>query len=451
MNMQDKQVYIKEIVEEYGVRFKSWGDVASWPYSRFTSLEKMIFDKTHIRVSATTLQRLFRQETGNPQMATCEALCRFLGYEDYSDFILKRGQKEVRQAAAVSSSPSVRSGGVNLSHASRLMRHLRRRNRYYVAAIAVLAVALCAYLLWDLRLADRYHEHLLRRIEFSASQVKGACPLTVTFSYDIPEALFPDMSLLYGEANGDTQPRPLAKAHGSSNTTYIYEGEGYAALMYKGREVRRIRIEVRRPGWSVFAHDERMGLFKALPWQAALNPQGCLSLPPGAIGNPELEKADHLFVSYTYYRPGLVDGDAFELEARVRNSSLEHAIPCADVMMYLYADAGMHGFAMNEHCFAYLKFISGDREIKGTEYDLSHITFSPEQWHVMKIRVADGHTVFYIDGEQVLDTRYERPVGQADEVTLRFKGCGAVDYVQLSRADGTVMFRDDFGAPPSGE
>ena len=78
--------YIKDIIEEYNILLKSWGHSDDWSLNQFKTLESMIFEVTKIDVNANTLKRFFQQRTGNPQLATKEALCLFLGYKGYKDF-----------------------------------------------------------------------------------------------------------------------------------------------------------------------------------------------------------------------------------------------------------------------------------------------------------------------------------------------------------------------------
>ena len=39
---------------------------------------------------------------------------------------------------------------------------------------------------------------------------------------------------------------------------------------------------------------------------------------------------------------------------------------------------------------------------------------------------------------------YNEPLGYANELTLRFKGCGAVDYVKVYNLDGKVVYEENF-------
>ena len=41
---------------------------------------------------------------------------------------------------------------------------------------------------------------------------------------------------------------------------------------------------------------------------------------------------------------------------------------------------------------------------------------------------------------------YKEPLGYANELTLRFKGCGAVDYVKVCNLDGKVVYEENFNS-----
>ena len=89
MENKDKK-YINAIIDEYNALLDSWGPSDSWNLNQFKTLENMIFETTKIDVNANTLKRFFQQKTGNPQLATKDALCRFLGYSGYTEFVMKK-------------------------------------------------------------------------------------------------------------------------------------------------------------------------------------------------------------------------------------------------------------------------------------------------------------------------------------------------------------------------
>lgn len=461
---KDKR-YVKEIIKEYNASLNSWGTSDSWDLNQFRTLESMIFESTKIDVNANTLKRFFQQKTGNPQLATKDALCRFLGYSSYTDFVMKKTKKEKEEIAsfipveALPENTEIEETKVDKPQpqpepqlqtkpkTNEAPEPIRRRNKPYTLLVTILLIGICGYLFYAYKLKDIYIEYLISRVEFTASKVKGTCPLTVTFSYKIPSSLFDDISIVCEEANGDILENKLHKETDKVNATYIYEGEAFSYLKYKGETIRSIKVEGRKTGWSVFIREERKKVFKVIPIEQAFHKGGYASLSFEDI--PEEARTNHLFTSYVFYKDKLVDGDNFVYEARVRNSSLEHAIPCSDIMMYIYSDTAMHGFAMNENGYAYIKFMSGEKTIKGDEYNLSRFNFNSSEWHIMSIKVVNKKTNFYVDGKEVLDMNYAESLGYANELVLRFKGCGAVDYVKVYELNGKLVYEENFTDQPS--
>ncbi|GEP91668.1 hypothetical protein SAMN05660909_03757 [Chitinophaga terrae (ex Kim and Jung 2007)] len=444
--------YIKEIINEYTTRFVAWGPPDSWDLDQFKTLENMIQEATNVTVNANTLKRFFQQRTGNPQLATRDALCSLLGYAGYTDFVIKK-TRTVEAAAAEPAQEKIQEKQekamdtpapppVATTPKPTTPEKTANSSRLYIYLLSGLLLVVCGYLLYTLKIKEMYTDYLLSKIEFSVSNPKGANPLTVTFSYNIPAPLLKNIKLVYEEANGDTAEKHLARNVGKVNATYIQEGDGKCILEYNGRAIKTLTIENRKQGWSVYTRNERKGIFRTLPISEAYNKEGYASLPLDSVV-PEA-RPGHLFVSYVYYKEKLVDGDNFIYEARVRNSAKDYAIPRSDVMMYILSSTGMHGFALNEAGFAYIKFISSEKMIKGDEFNLSNFNFNASEWHVMGIRVENKKSSFYLDGQKIYSLDYTTPIGMANELILRFKGCGAVDYVKITKLDGQPVYEQNF-------
>lgn len=436
--------YIKEIIREYNTRFASWGPSDSWDLDQFKTLENMIFELTNTMVSANTLKRFFQQRTGNPQLATRDVLCRLLGYTGYIDFVMKKTQKEEPLRVLTDTADKPIAETVQAPQEMPVA-PAKQKSRWLLYSLVALVLLIGGALLYTLKISDIYTRYQLSKIEFAASDTKGMNPLTVTFSYDIPSGLLDDIQLVFEESNGDTLSKKLSRSVGQVNATYIFEGDGFCHLQYKGKTFKTIGIEIRKPGWSVFMRNERKGIFRTAPIRQAYHKEGYISMPLDSIV-PEA-RPNHLFVSYIFYKEQLVNGDNFMLEARVRNSALENAIPRSDVMLYILSDSGRHGFTLNEAGYAYIKFISGEKTIMGDEYNLSGLNFNASEWHVMGIRVENKKSAFYLDGKRIWNIDYNKPIGEANEIILRFKGCGAVDYVKLSKLDGQPVYQQDFNEP----
>lgn len=449
--MQPEETYVKVIIREFNKKLSSWGHSDTWTNNQFKVLEDLIYDKSHIRIHANTLKRFFQEHTPNPQLSTRNALCIFLGYAGYNDFVMRKTEQSRPVDVAPPSSESVEGGlqseplpaessAVEAKPAEVAGPNAPKRpSRWLWVAVALLLIGVAAAFAWFGRGAEI--EAAPDDVSLSVSVDKGVSPLTVTMEYDVPESILPGTTIEVMEANGDVVVSPLATAKGKKYATFVYPGLGYVRLKQGDKVLKELPIESRRRGWQVFVSEGYSQSVKNLPVDT-MRADGYLSLPVESV--PQESRTDKLFVSYSYYSPDLVDGDNFTVEARVRNSAMEGGMPCYDTMLYVFSGSKMHGFALNEDGYAYFKFISGDKSFTGDRHDFSFIKYDPNEWHTLRITVKDKHTTFFLDGSTLLETTYEEPLGMVDELTLRFKGCGAVDYVRLYDASMLPVFEENF-------
>ncbi|MDR1810327.1 MAG: hypothetical protein LBR34_07995 [Prevotella sp.] len=449
--MASKKDYTKELIEEYNVRLESWGNSDAWGLTEFKMLEDLIYESSRIRINANTLKRFFHQRTSNPQMATNNALCVFLGYSGYAEFVMKKTQQKEKTSGsfpAANASPNPAADPVRLPqtpvYVKRRRSIFRRRLTFLSGSLIIIisVLLLLTALYWDV-LKEKYENYITSSVVFETDNLKGASPHTAKITYNIPDRLLDDITVDCVEANGDISTRRLAKGQHVFYATFIYPGAGFCQLKYKGRIIRAIEVQSRAKGWSSFLMEDRSKFYQSIPFSQTKIENGYLTLPPEQI--PEKARTDKLFVSYTYYADSIADGDNFIAEARVRNATAEDAgIPCNDIMLYAFSDKSLHGFALNQNCYSYLKFISSESTLMGNEYDLSRFNFDPSVWHIMRIEVVNKHTTFFLDGDEVLNMEYKTPVGAINELTLRFKGCGAVDYLKVMTPKGRLIYQEDF-------
>lgn len=451
--MQPEETYVKVIIREFNKKLSSWGNSDTWTNNQFKVLEDLIYDKSHIRIHANTLKRFFQEHTPNPQLSTRNALCIFLGYAGYNDFVMRKTE-QAPQAGGIPVSPTVPSGQPDETQTGEQRQEPlaggmqpvksetmtpRRAPKWIWALLVAFLVVVAAAFAWFGR-GDEV-EAVPDDVALSVSVDKGVSPLTVTMEYDVPESILPGTTIEVMEANGDVVVSPLATSKGKKYATFVYPGLGYVRLKQGDKVLKELPIESRRRGWQVFVSEGYSRSVKNLPIDT-MRAEGYLSLPVESV--PQESRTDKLFVSYSYYSPELVDGDNFTVEARVRNSAMEGGMPCYDTMLYVFSGSKMHGFALNEDGYAYFKFISGDKSFTGDRHDFSFIKYDPNEWHTLRITVKDKHTTFFLDGSTLLETTYEEPLGMVDELTLRFKGCGAVDYVRLYDASMRPVFEENF-------
>jgi len=85
-----------------------WGDAANWQSKDFENLNELIFDKTKVSLSASTLRRVWGRVEYNhyPSGTTLDTLSRFAGYESWRNF-LKQNKKSIPEiTSTVVSAPA---------------------------------------------------------------------------------------------------------------------------------------------------------------------------------------------------------------------------------------------------------------------------------------------------------------------------------------------------------
>ncbi|NDW08547.1 hypothetical protein [Dysgonomonas sp. 520] len=463
--MASQRDYTKDIIEEYNIRLRSWGNSNTWGLTEFKMLEDLIYESSKMRINANTLKRFFQQKTSNPQLATNNALCIFLGYSGYAEFVMKKTQEVAENNPSVETEPSQEIqeetkpntttqppivSDNNSNQKQRRSTSIRKYSQRSIIPVVVGIIILLVIGFWD-KIQEKYENHLISSVVFESVLTKGASPFTMKVVYDIPEQLIDSMSVVCVEANGDITVRKLTNNRHETYATFIYPGRGHCYLKYKDKIIRTIEVESRTTGWSAYLMEERTNSYLYFPNDSLDTQKGHLTLPlnkiPREIVDHEKVGDNRLFVSYTYYTDSIVDGDNLIFEARLRNSKEEDSgIQCYDVMMYIFSNTGFHGLALNsDGCQSYRKFVSSENEEKGDQHDLSYIKFDPDSWHIMRIEVIDKKTTFYLDGKEIRSMNYNTSLGTANELTLRFKGCGAVDYVKVMNLDKKVVYEKQFG------
>lgn len=440
----------KQIIAGFNRKLQSWGSSDNWTLGQFRILEDLIYDASKVRINAITLRRFFQQRTGSPQAATRNALCKFLGYESYNDFVMRNiaSSEQEREAAAVKPEPALEAHPepapepqpVEAEPSAPEPPKPAGKPRAKIALLSVAAILLIVLAVIGAR------QYMLHRevtdVTFELNKLKGTSPLTVQLTYELPADVLDQMKVVAVESNGDSVVRPVPTPRGSMFFSFVYPGLGHVKLLQNGRVIKDINVESRTEGWQAFVREEQKDYFGFHLIDTLYCRNGVLTLPQSIV--PEHLRSDKLFITYTYYKPDLADGDNFSVEARVRNSEEDGGISCYDAMLYAFSDTGMHGFSLNREGYSYIKFISSENVYTGESHDFTNIGFDPSKWNTLKMTVANKKTTFYLNGEALMTVYYTTSIGNINEITLRFKGFGAVDYVKLYDADGKLIYGNEF-------
>ena len=431
--MINDQSIIKQIISEYQIKYNLDADPNKITSFQLKIIEDDILRTTNIAISESTLRRIFQQKTENPQLATLNALCICLGYNNYSEYVQAKSTKhkgsdpEPTQPELII--PSVLNKDVP-------EKHKKKQFKWYLIGLGVLLGCVLLFV------AEKVTEKcLFNRIVFEPDRTIGTPPTTFHIVCDIPWLLPNDFSIEYVDADSSlVGPRMLENKQTTIHKSFFLIGENYVRLKYKERVVRELQFTILENGWS--ADIPGKGFTACSKDQFIKN--GVLSIPFDSSIISTIQKNNY-FSHYRYYsEKSLGDGNNFTIEAKVRNTEKDGGIPYYDINVDVASYNGSHAITFNSQVNSYNSLHSSEVLISGEFNDLSHIEYSPSEWQYIMIKVENQTSKYYINGKLQYTLSYKEPLSELHFINIRFKGLGTIDYVRMTNKEGVCTFFDDF-------
>ena len=307
-------------------RSLDWGDPSSWTNEDFEQLSEKIFEKTAVRLSVSTLKRIWGKVRydNSPTTATLNALARFAGFGGWREFQQSQSQPSPQSSpdladhssgpasAPVSNTTDQLGGGAfpaipvpgtipahhpsgevlssvpgiaSAAHpASGLLSPAPLRRRLFMTALIVSTVILIGLVsLFGSRFhagqqssQDDYPVDLIDStgVAFAAREVTDDLPNSVVFTYNA-SSLQPDKVMI--QQSWDTTRRETVPADGSAHTSlYYYPGYFISKLIVDGVIRREYPVFIRTKGWK--------GIIGRKPLPLCLTPEE--TRVTAAAGNP---------------------------------------------------------------------------------------------------------------------------------------------------------------------
>jgi hypothetical protein len=418
------------------------GSSKDWTSENYKKLQKLILEASGITLSTHTLERLYgRLKTHNeykPQAETKNALAIYVGYADWDTFKTENPINTDELEGAVKQQLS---SEISLSPEAN-----RKRNR----SIYLIVIGIAIGTLGGLLVLNRQSSSTIdsSTVNFKAINVFGRVPHSVKFIYDLSK-LEGNNFAIFSPVGGDTIK--VKKTQTFTNRPFLFSGHHVAYLLSDKKIIARADIYIRTQGWigNYYINNPDDATEKTKITDSFLRSDGRLYTPYSFFPD-SVKKAEHYFISYVNIQDYKVDGDNATLETRFRNTSRPGNSICYDMSFKLMGTKGvlkMH-FLM-PGCFAYVDMILGEKNLKGTEQDLSPFNIDIHNWKKARLEVVDKNVRIYLENSLIYETRYSKSVGKIVGIEVLSKTSGETDYVKLYNAKKELVYEDDFGGKPS--
>jgi hypothetical protein len=408
----------------------NWGDSQQWINQDFENLSDRIFDKTQVRLSVSTLKRIWGKVKyeNSPTMATLNALAQFLDFENWREFQSKHSLKEVREETKPNLPPELK----KRSESSKIIR---------ISSIAAVSLA-GLFLIFLLVKGTSKQNQNTGEAKFELRKISDDLPNSVVFNYDA--SVFHSDSVFI-QQSWDPQRRERVDPNGKQHTS-IYYSPGYfmAKLIVDNQIVKEDAVFIKTKGWKGLINDDRP--------------------IPVYLSSDEIEKKSVLGVSSEQFREkigssifnntwvtfvnvrefGGLTGSSFQLDLKVKNNATMEESLCRKIVITLLSKGGAIIIPLStKGCISDIGLLTGERWLSGKENDLSAFGCDYADFEKITCKVADHVFEIYLNDKLAFKEEQKQPVGEIVGLRIAFEGPGEMKEVRLSNSE-KVVYEDLF-------
>ena len=378
----------------------------------FEYLSQLIFDKSKVRLSLSTLKRLWKGlYAKEPHPTTLDALASALDLPDWQTFrqLHARPQNAVPRARQTSKIPT----------------------SYYIIA-GFLFVMSTFFVVQGFHRAQRKPV----KVPFAAeSPVTVGVPATVRFYYDFRNVR---ADSFYVQPNESQSIKlPLTPDQHQFATTYFEPGFHWARLVADDSIVNFASVQVLTDGWLPMVWLEAKETPEYLPAEAVIA-DGEMRVEP-AQWTGLIAAGETVIKCYNVREFQGLTSDNFVLETRVKAGVDE---TCAPLELGLITEeATLFTPVFGNSCPA--TTFDWGKESK-VRYTGTSPGFTTASWQTLRIVTKNRTAQVFVEGQLVAEIEMKQSYGKVVGLVYQFKGPAAIDFVKVTDVAGATVFHDAF-------
>ena len=413
-----------------------WGDSATWSQQDFKDLADKIFSVTDVRLSPTTLKRIWGKlkYDSAPTLTTLNTLARFLGFDGWRDFrVQKSAAKPVNGAQK---GP--------LSESAPPQRPIK--DSPSLPALVVIGI-LAAGLIFGLFQLGRKPAPALpgaaQPYRFSCRKIVSlGVPNSVVFDYDASAAANDSVFI---QQSWDKELRDLVpRAQHRHTSIYYYPGYFQAKLIVGGKIVREQGLFIKSDGWLCQLEQKNIPVYYP---KSAMLQAGKMELPVARLQSiMQNSVAEMPYVRYSNIREfGDLKCDNFIFETVLRNEYREGASICQHTQIQIVCEGIAILIPLSaKGCSAVNNLYFPGVYVSGKEQDLSGFGVDFSRYVHLRAEAFGGKARFLVDGKLAYELDQANIRSRIVGIVFRFQGTGAVQSVRLAAGDGKTVYAEDF-------
>ena len=399
----------------------AWGDGKNWSSADFQQLSDLILQNTKVMLSPSTLKRVWGRVKydGKPTTSTLNALAQFIGYENWSAFIVQENSSAIYE---------------NAPH-----QKIKRKKIFIFWCLGAAALSFLAFSFFyktDKNHSPSNQPLSAKDFAFSSQPVVKSIPNSVVFTYDASKA--PDDSIFI-QQNWDPRRRERVLKNNTKHTSIYYEPGYYTAKLVVSKQVvSEHPLLIPTAGW--------LGMIDHSPIPIYLKQQEFvqkkeLNAPISNVltyVNPKVEQSTVKYFNVGNFEPVTVAD--FSFRSVIKNNYSDGNNACQLSQIMLITDNMPIVIPLSaKGCVSTLNIMSVDQAISGKNADLSKFGVNFTNWVDVRCTSNGRKIQYYVNN----DLAYELPLLSKNTkimgLAFIFNGTGAVKKVELRNKQRIVF------------
>ncbi|WP_426671580.1 hypothetical protein ACPPVU_10115 [Mucilaginibacter sp. McL0603] len=395
-----------------------WGDNSTWQGKDFEILNQLIFDKTKVSLSASTLRRIWGKVEYNhmPSTTTLDTLARFAGFESWRAFTRQKITANAVITKQVEKAP---------------VKPKAKQGRWITVGLIVIAIAAVGLISMHVKKEPAKGTYF-----FSSKPVTRNIPNSVVFTYDAKAAAGDSVFI---QQSWDNRTRAWVDPGKHQYTSvYYYPGFYHAKLLVNKTVVKEHTLLIPTIGW--------LGLINHEPIPVYLNPaeflkDGLMSLSVADLKQKNIMLSPQppmvQYANVGNFTP--VPISDFDFSVEVKNDYHEGSGTCQFMNISLVTDNIPVIVPLSiKGCISELNMIDGANMISGKSTDLSGFGTDLTQWVKVNIRSEGSSLAYYVNGKVVFHSRLPLPENIVG-MWYMFEGTGSVRNIELKQKNKVIF------------
>lgn len=424
----------------------SRGPREGWSNYDFDRLIDDIQVATGVRLSLTTLKRVSGRIKYDsfPTHTTLNALARYIGFEDWRQFVREQQQKQNESVAGkTSATPDQRMHAeeyqrpvphettltrIDLSHRPAVPVRTSKRVIWIAAAVPLL---LAVYLFVAYRKKD-YPDS--SQFSFRADKIYSVgVPNSVIFHYEASRV--PSDSVFIVQTWDIRRKTLVDKNKHEHSAIYYYPGFFRAKLIVDGEVVKTHDLQIASDGWLCLAEQESRPLY--------FSDSDVLNGDSVTVGLETLQKYNlpvhpnpPLIRMFNQQDMGTLTNDNFVFETELKNPFSYGSNPCQFVQVLIQGKDDIMIIPLSARaCVGDISLYAYGQGVESKHGDLSGFGCDLSDWVKLRVESKNKHIRFFVNGRNAYELDFPNEPTGIVGVQLRFWGPASVRGTRFESAD----------------